>query len=181
MPASALLIIDMLNAYDHEDADTLADSVAEKLDGVVRLRERAEAAEDTMIVYVNDTFGDWTLGRPELVDRALEGRRRDLVEPIAPRDRVPFIPKGRHSIYYETALDHLLRENDINRIVLSGQVTEQCILYSALDAYIRGYEILVAPDAVAHIDAELARAALAMMERNMHVELVEPEDEGVFG
>jgi len=181
MPPGALLVIDMLNTYDHEDADALAQSARDKLPGIVRLRERAEAAPDTMVVYVNDIFGDWTLSRPELVDRALAGRHPDVVEPIAPREPVPFIPKGRHSIFYETALDHLLRENDVNHIVLSGQVTEQCILYSALDAYIRGYEIVVAPDAVAHIDAELAQAALRMMERNMHVELVGPEDEGIFG
>src|SRR3954454_17258531 len=181
MASSALLIVDMLNAYDHEDADELAESVRDKLPGVVRLRERAEASSDTAVIYVNDNFGDWTLGRRELVAGALDGRHPGLVEPIAPRDPVPFITKGRHSIFYETALDHLLREDDINRIVLSGQVTEQCILYSALDAYVRGYEIIVAPEAVAHIDAELARAALEMMERNMHVALVDPEDEGVFG
>jgi nicotinamidase-related amidase len=176
MPSSALLIIDMLNTYDHEDADALAESVRDKLPGVVRLREHAEAVDDTMVVYVNDIFGDWTLSRHELVERALGGRHPDLVEPIAPHDPVPFMTKGRHSIFYETAVDHLLRGSEINRIVLSGQVTEQCILYSALDAYIRGYEIVVAPDAVAHIDGELAKAALRMMERNMHVELVDPDE-----
>jgi nicotinamidase-related amidase len=55
--------------------------------------------------------------------------------------------------------------------VLAGQVTEQCILYTALDAYIRGYEMVVPPDAVAHIDAELSQAALKMMKANMHAEL----------
>ena len=52
-----------------------------------------------------------------------------------------------------------------------GQVTEQCILYSALDGYLRGYELVVAPDAVAHIHDDLAQAALEMMERNMHANL----------
>ncbi len=58
-------------------------------------------------------------------------------------------------------------------MVLSGQVTEQCILYSALDAYLRGYEVVVPPDAVAHIHSELADAALQMMETNMHADLTE--------
>ncbi len=51
-------------------------------------------------------------------------------------------------------------------------MTEQCILYSALDGYVRHFEVTVAPDAVAHIDAELASAALRLMERNMHAHLV---------
>jgi nicotinamidase-related amidase len=51
-------------------------------------------------------------------------------------------------------------------------VTEQCILYSALDAYVRHFDIAVPPDAVAHIDQGLADAALKMMETNMRAELV---------
>ena len=51
--------------------------------------------------------------------------------------------------------------------MLVGQVTEQCILYSALDAYVRHFEVVVPSNAVAHIHADLARAALRMMETNM--------------
>ena len=87
-------------------------------------------------------------------------------------DPVPFLPKGRHSAFYQTALDHLLRIEDVERVVLTGQVTEQCILYTALDAYLRGYDVVVAPDAVAHIHEDLARASLRMMEINMHAELL---------
>ena len=101
------------------------------------------------IVYVNDIFGDWTLSRHELVERALEGRHPDLVDPIVPRDHVPFMTKGRHSIFYETQLEYLLRQSDVDRILLTGQVTEQCILYSALDAYVRHFQVGVVTDAVA--------------------------------
>ena len=97
------------------------------------------------------------------------------MEPIAPVGRVRS-PKGRHSIFYQTALDHLLQVEDVERVILVGQVTEQCILYSALDAYLRGYEVVVPPDAVAHIDDEFADAALGMMERNMHADLVPAAD-----
>ena len=53
------------------------------------------------------------------------------------------------------------------RLILIGQVTEQCILYSALDAYVRHYEIVVPSNAVAHIHHDLAGAALRMMQLNM--------------
>jgi nicotinamidase-related amidase len=55
--------------------------------------------------------------------------------------------------------------------VLAGQVTEQCILYSALDAYVRHLKVTIPPDGVAHIHEDLADAALKMMERNMRAEL----------
>jgi nicotinamidase-related amidase len=180
VPETALLVIDMLNAYDHEDAEPLAESVREKLPAIVRLRDEArDAPNDILTVYVNDNHDAWEKGREDLVQLALDGRHPDLVEPIAPREPVPFIAKGRHSIFYQTAIDHLLRANEVQRIVMCGQVTEQCILYSALDAYIRGYDIVVSPDAVAHIDAELAQAALRMMETNMHVELLDPTKEAL--
>lgn len=178
---SALVITDMLNPYDHEDAEPLADSVREKLPCIVRLLEHARAAsdDDVMVIYANDNQDQWEAGRQELLERALDGKHPDLVEPIAPADPVPFVAKGRHSVFYQTAFDHLLKSYDVGRVVLAGQVTEQCILYSALDAYMRGYEIVVPTDAVAHIHEDLAKGALAMMERNMHAELVDASD--VFG
>ena len=63
--------------------------------------------------------------------------------------------------------------------MLVGQVTEQCILYSALDAYVRHFEVAVPPDAVAHIAPDLAQAALKMMETNMRADLV-PADGDAF-
>jgi nicotinamidase-related amidase len=162
----------MLNPYDHEDADVLADNVAGMVHTVARLV--AEAGEsDVELVYVNDNYGDFAATRDDLVRRALEGRRPELIEPIVPPEGVAFLQKARHSAFYSTALDHLLRQRSIDTIVLAGQVTEQCILYTALDAYIRHFDIRVATDAVAHIDPELGDAALRMMQRNMSVDILE--------
>jgi nicotinamidase-related amidase len=181
MPDSALIVIDMLNAYDHEDADLLADSVREVLPQIVELRDRAADDDDTLLLYVNDNYDHWDSDRGELLERAMSGRHPDLVEPIAPRGKVPFVPKGRHSIFYQTAVDHVLRVNGVQRTVLIGQVSEQCILYSALDAYLRGYEVCVPRDAVAHIHPDLARAALEMMQRNMHADLTPAAEAKLVG
>ncbi|MDP8968692.1 MAG: isochorismatase family protein, partial [Actinomycetota bacterium] len=61
-------------------------------------------------------------------------------------------------------------------LVLIGQVTEQCILYSALDAYVRRFSVAVPRDAVAAIQADLAESALRMMQRNMGADVVRAED-----
>jgi nicotinamidase-related amidase len=87
-----------------------------------------------------------------------------LIEPVLSPEDVAFVTKARHSAFYETQLDYLLRSQEVERVVLVGQVTGQCILYSALDAYVRHYSVAVARDAVAHIHADLADAALRMME-----------------
>ena len=77
----------------------------------------------------------------------------------------------RHSAFYVTALGYLLGRLETARIVLTGQVTEQCILYTALDGYIRHFDVIVPPDAVAHIDPELGDAALKLTSRNMRAQL----------
>ena len=176
MPETALIVIDMLNRYEHEDAEPLVRSVEEQLPQIVALRDRAAASDDVLLVYSNDNFEHWESTRDDLVRDALEGARPDLVEPIVPPADVPFLPKGRHSIFYETPVAHVLQTQGIRRVVMCGQVTEQCILYSALDAVLRGYDVEVATDAVAHVVPEFAEAALGMMEKNLHARLRPAEE-----
>ncbi|MFJ7955711.1 isochorismatase family cysteine hydrolase [Streptomyces sp. NPDC096319] len=170
MGRTALIVIDMPNTYEHEDADVLVPSVREALRGIGALLKRARDAE-APVVYVNDNFGRWRSHHGEILDTALAGRYADLVDPIAPDGDALFVVKARHSAFFETPLAYLLDQLDARRVVLCGQVTEQCVLYSALDAHIRHLDVIVALDAVAHIDAGLAEAALRMMERNMAAEL----------
>jgi nicotinamidase-related amidase len=172
---SALIVIDMINTYDFEDTDKLVPSVRETLPCMVDLVERAKES-DVLTVYVNDNYGAWHLDRAGLVEQALAGGHADLVEPIVPAGDVDFIVKARHSIFYQTPLEYLLRQEGIERLILTGQVTEQCVLYSALDAYIRHFGVTVPPDAVAHIHEDLAESALKMMERNMRSDLTPSEE-----
>jgi nicotinamidase-related amidase len=164
---TALLVVDMLNAYQHEDADVLADSVGKIVEPLAGLIDRGRRHDDVDVIYVNDNYGDFAATRDDIVKQALDGARPDLVEPIVPDADWPFLEKVRHSAFYATSLAYLLTQLDTKRVILTGQVTEQCILYSALDAYIRHFEVIVPSDAVAHIDAELGAAALRMMDTNM--------------
>jgi nicotinamidase-related amidase len=175
MSELAVIVIDMLNPYDHEDADELADHVAEIVGPLSELIASAHEA-DAELVYVNDNHGDFGASRHDLVARALDGRRPELVEPIVPPDHVDFLAKVRHSAFYSTTLDYLLQSREVQTVVLAGQVTEQCILYSALDAHVRHFDIRVPRDAVAGIDDRLAEAALEMMRRNMHVDVIAAAD-----
>lgn len=163
---SAVIVIDMINTYEHRDADVLLPAVREIVPPMVRLLKRARA-EGVPVIYANDNFGEWRSHHGELVEAALSGPHADVIEPIRPDGDSLFVVKARHSIFYETPLTYLLSQLGARRVVLCGQVTEQCVLYSALDAHIRHLDVVVAEDAVASIDAELADAALRMMRRNM--------------
>jgi nicotinamidase-related amidase len=168
--ATAVCVVDMLNTYDHEDAGRLTANVEQVVEPIATLVKRAED-EGVEIIYVNDNYGDWNSSHEELAERAMAGERPDLVEPILPPGSADFVIKARHTIFYMTPLEYLLSQKGIDHLVLVGQVTEQCILYSALDAYVRHLSVTVPHDGVAHIHDDLAEAALKMMDRNMRAEL----------
>jgi nicotinamidase-related amidase len=172
---TALLVIDMMNTYEHEDAEVLATSVAKIVDPLADLISRARDRDDVDVIYVNDNYGDFTADFEDLVDAARNGARPDLVSPIAPDKETRRVVKVRHSAFYASSLDYLLGRLQTEHLILTGQVTEQCILYSALDAYVRHFSFVVPPDCVANIDPELGDAALTMMHKNMHAELVPAE------
>lgn len=166
MSRKALIVIDMINPYDHKDAEQLLPSAERAVPVITRMLEAARRS-GTHVIYVNDNFGDWRSHHGEIVDAAMAGVRPDLVEPLRPDDDSLFVVKARHSIFYETPLPYLVHQLGVDHLVLTGQVTEQCILYSALDAHIRHMDLTIARDGVAHIYADLADAALRMTERNM--------------
>ncbi|MFE9253002.1 cysteine hydrolase family protein [Streptomyces sp. NPDC007088] len=170
MGSTALVVIDMINTYDHKDADLLLPAAARALPAMESLLERARA-EEVPVIYANDNWGQWRSHHGELVDEALSGPYSGLVEPLRPDDSSLFIVKARHSVFYETPMTYLLSQLGVDRVVLTGQVTEQCVLYSALDAHIRRLRVVVPRDAVAEIHPELAEAALRMMETNMGAEI----------
>nr|WP_272922525.1 isochorismatase family cysteine hydrolase [Streptomyces sp. SID5785] len=161
-----MIVIDMIHTYDHEDADLLLPS-ARKIVPVVGDLLAAARSAGTAVVYANDNFGQWRSHHGEIVRAALDGPHADLVQPVTPDDDSLFVVKARHSIFYETPLAYLLWELGVTHVVLCGQVTEQCVLYSALDAHIRHLDVTVVSDAVATIHPQLADAAMEMMRRNM--------------
>jgi nicotinamidase-related amidase len=171
----AVLVIDMLNTYRHEDAEMLTPNVADIVDPLAGLISLAHDRDDVDLIYVNDNYGDFTADFEDILEAALHGERPDLVTPIAPDETCLRLLKVRHSAFYASSLDYLLRRLDAHNLIITGQVTEQCILYTALDAYVRHFSVIVVPDAVAHIDPELSDAALSMMHKNMHAKVVPAE------
>ncbi|MEH3132463.1 MAG: cysteine hydrolase [Mycolicibacterium neoaurum] len=176
MADTAVLVTDMMNNYRHPDAEPLAASAAQIIEPLGDLIHRARARDDVTVIYVNDNYGDFTAVWDDIVRDARNGAHPELVEPILPTKDCLRLHKVRHSAFYATPLDHLLNRLGVSKVIITGQVTEQCVLYTALDAYVRHYDVIVPPDAVAHIDPALAEAACQMMHRNMRAELVAAQD-----
>lgn len=176
MPRIATLVIDMLSPYDHEDGDALAEQARGRIDAIKTLIDATMAHDDAQLVYVNDNFDDFTATSKDIGEDAMQGRHPDLVEPILPPKGAFFVQKVRHSAFYESGLNHLLHVMDAQQVIIAGQVTEQCVIYSALDAYIRGFDVSIVTDACVPLEDHLGEAALEMMEKNMKATLVRDAD-----
>ncbi|OBA93192.1 isochorismatase [Mycobacteriaceae bacterium 1482268.1] len=172
MPDTAVLVIDMLNTYTHPDAEKLTPNVEEIVDPLAALIKKASSRDDVELIYINDNYGDFSAEFSDLVRSALKGDRPDLIEPIVPPEGCRKLTKVRHSAFYATSLAYLLNQLEPQRVILTGQVTEQCILYTALDAYVRHFPVVIPPDAIAHIDPELRDASLTMMHSNMDADII---------
>src|SRR5690606_8315377 len=124
----------------HEDAEKLTPHVAEIIDPLAGLIAEARDRDGVDLIYVNDNYGDFTAEFSDIVTAALDGERPDLVKPIVPHKGCRVMTKVRHSAFYSTSLEYLLNQLRPERLILTGQVTEQCILYTALDAYVRHFD-----------------------------------------
>lgn len=159
----ALLLVDVLNDFEHEDGERLLSSFRERHDGMVRALGRARG-EDVPVVYANDNYGVWDGDRQRLVRQALDGRGGDLLEALAPGEDDPFVVKPRYSAFDKTPLELILSDLETERLLLAGASTEGCVAQTAIDARELGFKISVLADACATVDERVERVALDYLE-----------------
>src|SRR4051812_22727576 len=117
--ADALVVVDALNDFRHEDGELLARSFQAV---APRMAEAIAAARrhDPPVIYVNDARGHWDGDRNALVERALGGRAPDASAAVAPEPDDLVLYKPRYSAFDSTALVLVLQELEIDRVVLVG-------------------------------------------------------------
>lgn len=159
----ALLLVDVINPADFpEAADFLAHAVpaARRVAG---LRNKAAAA-GVPVIYANDNFGRWRSDFRAVVRRCLEPgcAGRALCELLLPTEKDYFVLKPKHSAFYSTSLDVLLESLGTRTLVVCGFAGNICVLFTANDAYMRGFRLVV-PDGTASNTAEANAAAVSQM------------------
>jgi nicotinamidase-related amidase len=162
----ALLLIDVINDLDFPEANQLlryARPMARKL---LRLKERAKKA-GIPVIYVNDNFGRWQSDFRRQVQHCLRenSRGHEIVSLLRPEDDDYFVLKPKHSGFFSTTLDTLLRYLGSHTLILTGIAGNFCVLFTANDAYMRDYGLIIPSDCTASNSAEENREALALMRK----------------
>lgn len=160
----ALLLIDVINAFDFEGSEAIVRAAEACADRIVALRERCREAE-IPVIYVNDNFGKWRSdfrATVEACSRSDQPGNR-VSRALAPGEGDYFVLKPRHSAFYCTALEVLLDRLGSQTLIIVGFATNICVLYTANDAHMRGYDVIVPGDCTAANSPELTQQALDQM------------------
>jgi nicotinamidase-related amidase len=161
---SAIIVVDVINDFV---TGVLGSKRAEKI--VPKVKHLLDFAREKKIpiIYTCDThlpnldseFEVWPL-------HAMVGTKgAEVVDELKPKKGDFIVHKRRYSSFFGTDLDTLLRELDVEVVVLVGLVTDICVQHTAADAFFRGYHIIIPEDGVETITEELQKTSLKYMKR----------------
>jgi nicotinamidase-related amidase len=165
---AVLLLIDVVNRFEFDGGEALLRAARPAARRIATLKKRA-ARVNMPVVYVNDNFGRWRSDFRALVAHCLaEGAPgRDIVRLLAPSARDYFVLKPSNSAFYASVLETLLRHLGADTLLLTGVATDNCVLFTAHDAYLRGFKLLVPRDCVAAETSVRNARALQIIARTM--------------
>jgi nicotinamidase-related amidase len=162
----ALLLIDVINDFDFPEANRLLRSARPMARKLLRLKERAKKA-GIPVIYVNDNFGRWQSDFRRQVQHCLSknSRGHEIVSILQPEEDDYFVLKPKHSGFFSTTLETLLRYLGSQTLIITGIAGNFCVLFTANDAYMRDYDLIIPSDCTASNSAEENREALALMRK----------------
>ena len=158
----ALLVIDMINAFEFDGAEKVLPRALKAAKAIARLKARARQA-GVPVIYVNDNFGKWRSDFRTLLEHCLKKKGRPIAELLKPQREDYFVLKPKHSGFHSTTLDVLLAYLGARTVVLTGVAANNCVLFTAHDAYMRDLHLLVPRDCVASESESVDRYALEHM------------------
>jgi len=166
---TALLIVDVINDLDFPEANQLlhpAEAMARRL---AKFKGRVKRA-GIPVSYVNDNFGRWRSDLPSLVEHCRRGKARQIVDLLRPEHDDYFVLKPKHSGFFSSTLETLLRYLGAKRLIITGIAGNYCVLFTANDAYMRDYALFVPSDCTVSNTSKENREALNLMRKYLRAD-----------
>jgi nicotinamidase-related amidase len=159
--STVLLILDMVSRFDFPDGEATARAARRIAPHIARLKDRVRSA-GFQVIYVNDNPGRWRSDAPALVREAAaqDSLGTAVLKALRPTTEDYFILKPRHSAFFATPLATILEALKTRRLILTGVSSHQCVLFTANDAHVRQFELVVPSDCIAAPSAADTRLAI---------------------
>lgn len=163
---ASLILIDVINDLDFPEGEQLLRFALPMARNTLALKKRAKKLGIPSI-YVNDNFGRWQSNFHTQIEHCLKDGviGKSLVELLVPDKDDYFVLKPKHSGFFSTTLDILLEYLGVETLIITGLAGNICVLFTANDAYMRDFKLVVPGDCVASNTDEENRHALAQMNR----------------
>jgi nicotinamidase-related amidase len=166
----ALLIIDMINNFKFKHGEVLADEAKQVSENIFSLKKKMQKKKRP-IIYINDHYKLWQADFQKISEKCTNELSRPIIEQLYPDDTDFFLIKPMHSAFYGTALNMLLDNLEVQHLILTGIAGNICVLFSANDAYMRGYKLSVPSDCIASNDKHDNEYALRMMKNVLQADI----------
>lgn len=165
---AALLLIDVINDMEFPERAKLLKYAIPAAAKIAALRKRLKAS-GVPVIYVNDNFGQWQSDFQSQIQRCIAAGcpGRGVAGLLVPDADDYFVLKPKHSGFYSTSLDVLLQFLAVDTLILTGFAADICVLYTANDAYMRDYSLIVPSDCVASETVSGTKGALAHMQTRL--------------
>jgi nicotinamidase-related amidase len=159
-----LLLIDFINPLDFAGAMELAPLALQAASAAARLRRKLDQ-EGIPTIYANDNFGRWRSDFRQQHARLarLQSISGEIARILKPRGKDLTILKPRHSAFFASPLDVLLERIGAREVVLTGLATDMCVQLTAMDGFLRGYNLSVPANCTAAQTEAAKTASLAYM------------------
>ena len=173
----ALLLIDVINDMEFDGAEALVEQAVPMARRIADLKRRAKEA-GIPTIYVNDNFGRWKSDFRRVVEHCLHDgvRGEEVARILQPEDDDYFVLKPKHSAFYATTLDTLLTYLGASTLILTGIAGNICILFSANDAYMRDFNLVVPADCVVSNTPDENRHALEQIRSVLKADITDSTD-----
>lgn len=168
----ALLLIDVINDLAFDGGEDLLVQARPMAQAIAELKERAYRA-NIPVIYVNDNFGHWRSDFQTVVEYCMRPGVPgcETTALLRPGQDDYFVIKPRHSAFYQTSLDLLLKYLKVRKLILTGMAADMCVLFTANDAYLREFEVIVPSDCCAAESETYRRQSLDLVERVLKADI----------
>jgi len=150
---TALVVVDPLKRFTEPDAPFAVSSSAAVIENINRLAVAARGAGvpvvwTTRLVRGQVGLGKRTEAKYAGVIDAFAGRWAELDDRLDVQDSDVILEKPRHSAFFSTDLDTVLRSWKVTDVLITGLTTNVCCLATAFDAVARDYHAVFVSDAL---------------------------------
>lgn len=168
----ALLLIDVINDFEFEGGEELLRLAMPVGQRIAALKKQAKEA-GVPVIYVNDNFGIWRSDLNSIVSHSTKDnvRGKPFCELTLPDEKDYFVLKPKHSGFFCTTLELLLEHLGAKSLILAGIAGNNCVLFTANDAYMRDFKLFVPADCVVSLTAAENEYALKQMEKVLKADI----------